>query len=61
MGTDLGAASSDELYAAMDWLLEQQPHIEKQLARTHLGPEQNPEGLALFDLSSSWVTGTHNP
>lgn len=61
MGTDLGAASSDELYAAMDWLLEQQPRIEKQLARTHLGPEQNPEGLALFDLSSSWVTGTHNP
>ncbi|WP_035776450.1 IS1634 family transposase, partial [Arthrobacter sp. H5] len=40
---------------------EQQPRIEKQLARTHLGPEHNPERLALFDLSSSWVTGTHNP
>ncbi|GAA3323994.1 IS1634 family transposase [Paeniglutamicibacter sulfureus] len=61
LGTDLGPATTDELYAAMDWLLEQQPRIEKQLARTHLGPEHNPEGLALFDLSSSWVTGTHNP
>lgn len=61
LGTDLGPVSSDDLYAAMDWLLEQQPRIEKQLARTHLGPEYNPEGLALFDLSSSWVTGTHNP
>ena len=62
LGTDLGPVSSDELYAAMDWLLEQQPRIEKLLARTHLGPEHNPEGLALFDLSSSsWVTGTHNP
>ncbi|GAA1877182.1 IS1634 family transposase [Paeniglutamicibacter psychrophenolicus] len=61
LGVDLGAVSSDELYAAMDWLLEQQPRIEKQLARTHLGREHNPEGLALFDLSSSWVTGTHNP
>ncbi len=61
LGTDLGPVTSDELYAAMDWLLTQQPRIEKQLARTHLGPEHNPEGLALFDLSSSWVTGTHNP
>lgn len=61
LGTDLGPVTTDELYAAMDWLLEQQPRIEKQLARTHLGPEHNPEGLALFDLSSSWVTGTHNP
>lgn len=61
-GTDLGPTSSDELYAAMDWLLEQQPRIEKQLARTHLGRQNtNPARLALFDLSSSWVTGTHNP
>lgn len=61
LGVDLGPVSSDDLYAAMDWLLAQQPRIEKQLARTHLGPEHNPEALALFDLSSSWVTGTHNP
>lgn len=60
-GPDLGPTSSDELYNAMDWLLEQQPRIEKQLARTHLGSDANPQRLALFDLSSSWVTGTHNP
>ncbi|WP_431710475.1 IS1634 family transposase [Glutamicibacter uratoxydans] len=61
-GTDLGPTTSDELYAAMDWLLEQQPRIEKQLARTYLGNQNtNPQKLALFDLSSSWVTGTCNP
>lgn len=61
--TDLGPTSSDELYNAMDWLLEQQPRIEKQLVRTHLGNQNtNSARLALFDLSSSsWVTGTHNP
>ena len=26
----------------MDWLLAQQPRIERQLARTYLGPERNP-------------------
>lgn len=61
-GPDLGPTSSDELYNAMDWLLDQQPRIEKQLAHTHLGSQNtNPQKLALFDLSSSWVTGTHNP
>lgn len=59
--TDLGSTTSDELYNAMDWLLEQQPRIEKLLARTHLGSASNPQRLALFDLSSTWVTGTHNP
>ncbi len=53
LGVDLGPVSTDELHAAMDWLLAQQPRIEKHLARTHLGPEHNPEHLALFDLFSS--------
>ena len=52
-------ASTDEVYAAMDWLAERQEGIEKKLAAKHLGPESNPNRLALFDLSSSWVTGTH--
>ena len=43
----------------MDWLAARQEAIEKKLARKHLGPEANPKRLALFDLSSSWVTGTH--
>jgi hypothetical protein len=29
-------ATEDELYQAMDWLLERQPRIEKKLAERHL-------------------------
>lgn len=61
LGADLGSVSTDEAYAAMDWLLARQGSIEKKLARRYLGPEMNPQNLALFDLSSSWVTGHHNP
>ena len=58
---DLGVAgaSTDEVYKAMDWLAGRQESIEKKLARKFLNPEANPDRLALFDLSSSWVTGTH--
>ena len=31
--------------------------IEAKLAAKHLGPEVNPARMALFDLTSSWVTG----
>jgi len=60
---DLGVAdaSTDEVYAAMDWLAGQQDHIESQLARRHLTGPANPDRIALFDLSSSWVTGSHCP
>ena len=61
LAADLGPVSSDEAYAAMDWLLARQLGIEKKLAVRYLGPEANPDKLALFDLSSSWVTGHHNP
>ena len=56
---DLGVAGADEdeLYAAMDWLLERQPVIEKKLASRHL--EKN--GLVLYDLSSSYFEGSHCP
>jgi hypothetical protein len=59
LGTDLGAAgaSTDEIYAAMDWLVGRQDVIERKLAAKHLGPEVNPGRMALFDLTSSWVTG----
>nr|WP_239656523.1 IS1634 family transposase [Mycobacterium riyadhense] len=59
LGVDLGvaAASTDEVYAAMDWLAGQQDGIEKQLAARHLDPAVNPGRMALFDLTSSWVTG----
>ena len=50
---------TDEVYAAMDWLLDQQESIEKRLAKKHLAPAVNPSRIAMFDLSSSWVTGRH--
>jgi hypothetical protein len=55
LGTDLGVAgaSTDEVYQAMDWLEGQQREIEKLLAARHLWPG----GIAMFDLSSSWVEG----
>jgi Transposase DDE domain len=54
---DIVGASTDELYAAMDWLAERQEAIETKLAAKHLAPEVNPGRMALFDLTSSWVTG----
>ncbi|HEY5266304.1 MAG TPA: transposase [Acidimicrobiales bacterium] len=56
----LGDVSTDEVYAAMDWLAECQERIEAALAARHLSPEANPSGLGYFDLSSSWVEGTKN-
>jgi len=60
---DLGIAeaSTDEAYAALDWLVGQQDAIEATLARKHLTGPANPDRLALFDLSSSWVTGSCCP
>jgi hypothetical protein len=50
-------ADSDELYAAMDWLLEKQPQIEQSLAQKHLS-----EGtLVLYDVSSTYFEGETCP
>ncbi len=61
MGADLGlaGASTDEIYAAMDWLADRQAAIETKLAAKHLAPGVNPARMALFDLTSSWVTGRY--
>jgi hypothetical protein len=63
LGADLGVegASTDDIYAAMDWLAGRQDAIEAGLAARHLGPEVNPARMALFDLSSSWMEGRHCP
>ena len=55
LGTDLGIAqaSTEEVYAAMDWLGARQDTLEKTLASRHL----TTGGIAMFDLSSSWVEG----
>ena len=50
-------AHEDELYAAMDWLIERQDKIEKRLARRHL----KEGGLVLFDLTSSSFEGVTCP
>jgi hypothetical protein len=57
LGPDLGiaGAATDDIYAAMDWLKDRQDDIEKQLAARHL----TEGGIAMFDLSSSWVEGQH--
>jgi hypothetical protein len=59
LADDLGVAdaTTDEVYAAMDWLVARQDSVERKLVRTHLSGAANPDRLALFDLSSSWVTG----
>jgi len=63
LGADLGVAdaSTDDIYAAMDWLEDRQDAIEAGLARRHLAPDANPARMALFDLSSSWLEGSHCP
>jgi hypothetical protein len=63
LGADLGVAgaATGEAYAAMDWLAARQDAIEQKLARRHLAPAANPQRMALFDLSSSWLEGSHCP
>ena len=50
-------ASEDDLYAAMDWLLERQSRIERKLAARHL----DEQSLALYDLTSSYFEGVTCP
>jgi len=53
----LGVAGADEneLYAAMDWLVARQDRIERKLADKHL----DSGSLVLYDLTSSYMEGTH--
>jgi hypothetical protein len=53
----IGDADEDDLYDAMDWLLERQDNIEKKLASRHL----QEGGLALYDLTSSYFEGSKCP
>ena len=50
-------ATEEDLYAAMDWLVERQDRIEKKLAGRHL----NEGGLVLYDLTSSYLEGERCP
>src|SRR2546426_7081678 len=59
LGESLGVADADEdaLYAAMDWLLARQGHIEQALARRHL----TDGGLILYDVTSTYFEGRQCP
>jgi transposase len=54
---DVSDSDEDDLYVAMDWLLERQGRIENKLAGRHL--ENN--ALALYDLTSSYFEGQTCP
>ncbi len=59
LGSILGVADAteDELYGALDWLLARQGRVERALAGRHLA-----EGsLVLYDVTSTYVEGTHCP
>jgi transposase len=54
---ELGRVDEQELYAALDWLVEQQERIEQALARRHLR-----EGtLVLYDVTSTYFEGRTCP
>src|SRR5438876_211859 len=59
LAEELGVAEATEndLYEAMDWLLERQERIEKKLAARHL----REGGLVLYDVSSSFYEGRTCP
>ena len=59
LGDELGLGDFDEddLYGAMDWLLENQRAIEKRLARRHL----REGGHVLYDVTSSYYEGKSCP
>ena len=53
----VAGASEDDLYAAMDWLLERQDAVQKKLATRHLSAG----AMVLYDLSSSYFEGSTCP
>jgi hypothetical protein len=59
LASELGVdgVDEDDLYGAMDWLLERQARIEDRLARRHLADGE----LVLYDVSSSYFEGRSCP
>ena len=53
----LGKVGEDDLYAAMDWLLQRQDAIERRLAKRHL----EDGALVLYDLTSVYLEGRRCP
>ena len=59
LASELGVqgAGEDDLYLAMDWLLERQDRIEDRLAARHLSDGE----MVLYDVSSSYFEGRSCP
>jgi transposase len=59
LAEELGVADADEneLYAALDWLLQRQASLEQKLAKKHL----KDGSLVLYDVSSSYYEGRTCP
>ncbi len=53
----IGDTDENDLYAAMDWLLDRQDAIERRLAKRHL----TDGALVLYDLTSSYLEGRRCP
>ncbi len=54
---NLETVDQDDLYSAMDWLLQRQPHVEHALANRHLSNGC----LVLYDVSSTYFEGRKCP
>ena len=54
---DIEDTDENDLYAAMDWLLDRQDAIERRLAKRHLADG----ALVLYDLTSSYLEGRRCP
>jgi hypothetical protein len=52
----LDCFDEDDLFANLDWLVKQQPDIEKVL----FDGRGAPEGLFLCDVTSTYLEGKHN-
>jgi hypothetical protein len=59
LASELGVegADEDDLYGAMDWLLERQDTVEDRLAARHLADGE----MVLYDVSSSYFEGRSCP
>jgi transposase len=54
---ELGPVDEDDLYRALDWLLERQSAVEDRLAKRHLVDGE----LVLYDVTSTYFEGRHCP
>ncbi len=57
---NLDSFHEEHLYANLDWLCQQQADIERRLFQARYPNEQARPKLFLYDVTSSYLEGTHN-